>query len=785
MNNLTICIRALSKGKQDSVIKIVSLGCGLAIGLVLLAKVSFEYTYDTFYPDSERIYQVMERSTGRFAHETGRIPGGFAYYMGVDIPEVEAATRYRYLRGDAMLFFNAQREVFSGRIILADSALLDVIPRRRVAGDLRQTLATPMSALLSRSLAARMGDDVIGQRIELDPYPGKAITIGGIFEDVPENSSFRYDIALSLSSLPAFDSFDGSFMADNHNQFTGLVKLVRGTDPASLQPALRALQERRQDAAFYEEMGYWYDLMPITETHTHAPEVKQKIRMMLILALSLLLITVVNYILMVISSLVDKARSVAVYKCYGAQRADVNRLILTETILCLVLSLLFATFLIGSFREGITEILGTSLGALFSWRSIGLAVGVCVLILLVTAWIPARILSGVPVSSVFRLYRQSRRGWKQALLFVQFIIATGFFVMLVIVWGQYRLLINDAPGYSYDRLVHIDISTVEQGKRQTAVDALLREKGVASVTASSQLPIAVNMSGGWIQPGDNNTVETNAVNLGRVSGNYLSVMDIPLLEGRGFTSASSPDEIVVSRDFAAHVSELAGWTDGVVGKTVRSGAYGGVRTIVGVFDNIRMASLKRPEGRPATLALADNIPDILIVKLHELTTENLQSLQAVLEETMPGKLIRVIPYQTSVAGLYDQERLDRNSILACCFTILLIVLMGLTAYVNNEVNRRAAEVALRKINGARVDEILWLFLADIVKISLPALLIGSAITYYFGEKWLEGFSLKLPLTPGLFIACNLAILALILSFVVINSLRIAHRNPVESIKTNG
>lgn len=126
-NNISTAFRSVCKKKQNNGIKIISLGVGLAMGLVLIAKVCFEQSFDNFYPHSERIYQIQENvvSGNDKPNAYGQVSGGVAPGMKADLPQVEAATRLTFLQNDAV-FFTQDKKRLTGTFIMADSCLFDV-----------------------------------------------------------------------------------------------------------------------------------------------------------------------------------------------------------------------------------------------------------------------------------------------------------------------------------------------------------------------------------------------------------------------------------------------------------------------------------------------------------------------------------------------------------------------------------------------------------------------------------------------------------------------------------
>ena len=133
--------------------------------------------------------------------------------------------------------------------------------------------------------------------------------------------------------------------------------------------------------------------------------------------------------------------------------------------------------------------------------------------------------------------------------------------------------------------------------------------------------------------------------------------------------------------------------------------------------------------------------------------------------------------------IYKDVYRFRNSVLITSGFILLIVIMGLIGYVNDETQRRSKEIAIRKVNGAEASNILRLLVCDILYVSIPSILLGIVIAYFIGKAWLEQFAEQVDLNPLLFLATALVVAIIIVACVVLKAWHIANENPVNSIKS--
>jgi len=787
MKKYIIAFRALFKKGRNNVIKIISLGVGLAMGLVLIAKVFLEQTYDDFFPDAERIYQI--HSTFSQGNEEMKdfpqVSGAIAPGMKMEIPEIEVATRYTWLGVEAT-FFTEDRKKYSANIVLADSCLFDVFPRVILAGNDKDVLSRPMYAMISRKIAERMGgmSTVIGKSFQLDSYPGKMITVGGIFEDIPENSHLSYEVVVSMPSISQF-YWDGSMNWVGNDRYMGYVKLLPGVTPESIAPGVIRMQENNQPMEYLAKAGVklGYVFSPLLELHKGTPEVKRMFRLLSLLAFALIFTAVMNYILIVISSLVSRSKEMAVNKCYGASSGNIYGKMLAETFVHLLSALILAIILIFVFQSLIEELLSATLGILFSWRACLLLLVVCVIVFFVSGLVPGYLFARIPIASAFRNYNENRRFWKLGLLFIQF-LATGFLVTLLAVIGkQYNYMIDNDPGYAYENLAYCGLSGVNADMRQKAIEEVSRLPEVVAVSTCSQIPLRGASGNNVRLPNDDRDL-FNIADLYSVSNGYLELMEIPVIEGRSFIeNVTNSNEIMVSRSFIEKINVYVDWKDGITGKDIMLSEHGGPLTICGVYENIRLGAIGHEDTRASVMFYNSEPSRNLLIKYYHQTGETNQKVEETLKNLLPEKDIVVYSFPAELLNLYTDSRKFRDSVMLGGIVALIISLIGLIGYTNDEMNRRRKETAVRKVNGATILDILRLFLVDIFKMAFPALILGGGAAAYVAIKWQEQFSEKASLSSVLFILSALLVLIVILTVVSLNSYRAASANPAESIKS--
>lgn len=787
MLNIKLALRSLFRRGNGNLIKILSLGIGLAVGIVLIAKVCFELSYDNCFSNGERIYIIktgvdQQGEKKDFAQVSGGVSQGFKDF----VPGVEEATRTTFLFNSEK-YITPDNKKYTGTLVLADSNFFKIFDRPILAGDPVKVLGSPREVMVSHSFAKKMGgiSEALGKTISNSTYPSYSFTISGVFEDFPENSSIDYDILLSMTSYRK-ESYENWLGNDRYRAY---VKLVENIDPSSLAEAIHKMQEANQPLEELEKSGtsLWYFLAPFNSSHTESSSVKNTIIILSIVALALILAAVMNYILIVISSLVRRTKEVGVRKCYGAKGGNIRAIMLTETALHLILSLLLSAALIFAFRGTIEELLNSTLKGLFIPESLITIIILCLVVFLVSGLIPSYVFQRIPVATVFRNYRESKRRWKLALLFFQFTLTAFLCTLLIIIGKQYSLMANDRPGYEYDNLLIWSNKGIPRGEVTKAIDQIKTLSFVSMVEGCNTLPIDWASGNNISLPGDDRELFNISDQYESTDG-YFDLLKVKVLEGKHPTA---PKEVAVSRKFVERMSEFTDWSDGAVGKEVmiteHSQTPDAAFTIVGVYEDYRLGPIYSNNKRPSVVFWdmidSDGITNILI-GLHKLSSSNIEEVSKILKESFPDKDIELSSYKEEMRGLYTDVKKFRNSVMIGGIITLIIALIGLIAYTIDETNRRSSEIAIRKINGAVSKEIVTLFLRNALIISMPAVILGSLSTLFLSDTILGLFSEKIRLSPSIFIISCAAILSIIIVTTILSTLKISRSNPIKSIKND-
>lgn len=791
MNNIRMALKNLTRRGQHNIIKILCLGIGFALASVLTAKLWYEHEYDTCYPDHDRIYRISEKISRGSDPEAiyGNTPGGIATTLKKYIPEIETATRINPACYDEEMKINGEQRV-KGNIYVVDSCFFKMFPAKILDGDADDVLAKPYYCLVSRSMAERMGGNVIGRKLELTSIPGLTITIGAVYEDYPWNSSFHdYDVMLSMTTQRSF-SYDGQDNLLGNDSYYSFIKVNKGCSPeqGDFDNKVNGIINKFIPDLKKDGIKFSLNFTPISKYHQEDGYFKQTFLMMMILAAVILAASVLNYLLIVIGNTVTRGREMAVRKCYGAMPRNILGITIAETLVHMVLAMALAAALIYVCKGSIQTLLAAPVSSLFTSKSTLFLAVLLIVVFVVSTLLPGRTYNNVPVTTVFRNFKENRRRWKMALLAVQFVFVSFLVCLLLIVNSQYSKLTNFDLGYSYDRLAIINVNKIKGDKRSVMITELNNMPEIEDWTAITS-PIFSSGSGNNIIDPETGEELFNATDLYMAGANYLDMLDIKLKQGRGFNANSdSLKEMMVSSDFAQKLKNEKGWTD-VTGHKIQitehSQTSNDLFTIVGIYNNFHTNTALDENDRPTMMFYSDPYGSYIsyfLLKFHDLTADNMQAVQQRLQRLYPDETIIVDSYARQLNAYYDSVKHFRSAVMTAGICALLIALLGLIGYVNDEMQRRSKEIAIRKVNGATAINVLRMMLGNVLMTATPSAIVGAILAKMAAGKWLEDFSVKADMSLWLFVAGILAVVAVIAVTVTVNAYRMASSNPVKYLK---
>ena len=770
------------------------LAFGLALSIILIGKVYFDLSYDTYFKDADRIYIIktgynQNGDKNNFNQVSGAVAPGFKDY----VPGVEEATRTTLLvNSNKYLTEDGNTIVADNNFVVADTNFFKVFDREIITGKPEEILNSKGDVMVSRSFAEKLGgvEKAIGQIVKNYSIPQLQLTVSGIFEDFPENGTLHVDILFPMSMMSKAST--GNWIGND--RYKGYVKLHKGVNPSDLAESIRLMQEKYQPLEEMEKNGIklWYYLSPFYKLHTSNVSVRNAILLLSIITVLLMAISMLNYLLSVISMVVVRSKSFATRKCFGAQEKNIYAMLAKEAAFTIVSAFAIAVTLLLVSNNFVRDILGISIaGLLMPATYVIIAVVVCILFAF-AALLPGYIYSKIPVTAALRRYSDSKRRWKYVLLLLQFAINVFLFGMLMVMTNQYNHVLGSYAGYDYDNLLYVSAGGNNPEKIELGADVISSVQGVKSVHRCSTLPFSVS-SGNNIYLPDSNKELFNVADQYFGTEGFFETLGIEIIEGREPLSAK---EVAVSRTFVEKMAEFAEWEDGAVGKqiivTEHSQGTGSNEafTISGVYEDYLIGTFNNPETRPsirfyspAKGGSAYYPLDKIIIKVEKITPALLSEIKGKLKETFDnGMEVEVRSYKERMEGFYHENKKMRDTFLAGSLFALIISIFGLIGYISNECSRRSKEVAVRKINGATSLDIVRMFTTETLKMAAIAMVIGDIFFYMVAARYLQQFPERISLHAVYFIAADVLLVLIVVVTVAINSMRIALSNPVDSIK---
>lgn len=766
MKQLYYTIQTLLRGRGSNVIKVISLTLGLLVGILLFARVAFELNYDSYYSEPENLCITLRTGISDGIKKEPNIDnyGKLAEAIRENFPdEVEDATVLDLFSQSPLYHEGKKME----HVILATSKshVFSTLGIKVLLGDVSQLDRVDV-IFISRSLARRLFADAnpIGKTINIEiDYP---LTVQGVFEDIPENTEFHFDGVYSFDTRSKqYGSERGGWGYDSSYHC-----MVRFRHPDEREKVeVRMPEMLKKYIHNYKGQSEEYSFMTPSQYHLQKPESRKIVMILSILGFAILLVAGMNNVLISVSSLAQRAKSVGIHKCNGASDGHIYRMFLYESALLILLSLLFVTVLLFTFKLEIEDLSGASLKALFTWQTLWVPILVSLVLFLVIGLFPGKLFAAIPVTQVFHRFTAHRFVWKRSLLFIQFTGIAFILGLLMVILLQYHQVMTRDMGYKVDNLA-VGWSPYREIDK---MDGILRGLPIVEEFCNASTIIY----GGYM--GQPYTDAHGKEFMGRiefVDEHYVPVIGLQIIKGRNI---QQDKEILINEEMVRQI----GWTDSPIGKNLEDGKNN-FGTIVGVVKDYVVQSAYMPQ---APVALMSNLEWMNVLNkrniiLKEPFGENLAKINTLMKEAFPTVDIVFRSARQEIDKQYQEVRRFRNVVIIASIAILLIALMGLFGFVNDEIQRRSKEIAIRKVNGAEVPDILRLVSGNIFWTALSAVLVGIVFAYIVSNKWLEQFSDRVSVNGGHFLVVIIIILLLIMGSVIGRSWNVANENPVNSIK---
>lgn len=767
MKQLYYVIRTLMRGRGSNVIKVVSLGLGLTMSILLFARVAYEQSFDKCFRDYDNLYQVYSIFTmgGKQlpAQQQNCYPLAGAILENFS-EQVESATMYiDWWRNPLYV----DDKPFGGYKVVADSLFFSTMGIEVLSGNPARDLVQPDVIFLSESLARQMfgEEDPVGKSVVFSKQ--FSLTVRGVYTDIPANATVRPEAVISLPSLDNRELFNREW--GGGDSWRAFIRFRPGADKQEVNARLDAMVQKYLPDEYKQATGYTAFVKPIRDVYRNQDDVKRMRNIMTILGLTILFIATLNYVLISISSLSYRAKGIGVHKCNGAGSTRILSMFLWETAFVIVGALLLMGLLLVNFREFFEDTIAVKLSDLFAWNRIWAPLSVVALLFIIGGVLPGWMFARIPVTQVFRRYTEGKKGWKRPLLFVQFAGVAFICGLMYVVLMQYHYVMNKDLGYNPERVVIATAHFQPEADNAYAYNFFRDLPYVEAVSSANSAP-SDGYSGMMIT--DDNGKSLFSARFANFQDNYIDMMGMKLKTGaQGLISEQGA---TVNETFARRMN----WGNDAVGKMLNN--YG--VKVTAVLQDYHIENFMQ-EKQPLFIQSSPGMKSFIHIRLKEPFAQNLTKLNEEVKTAFADKVIEFHSLEQAIKDSYNSVRVFGNATMLAAVTMFFVMLMGLIGYTTDEVRRRSKEIAIRKVNGSEASGILEMLVKDVLYVAVGAVVVGVVASWYVNSLWMEQFSERLPISWAAYVLIALGNLAVIVACVLWKSWRIANENPVNSIKS--
>ena len=783
-NYLKIAWRSIVKNKLYSAINIGGLGVGMAVSFMLLLYVYNEFTYDGFHENKDRLYKVMRNQPSNGVINTGdATPVQVAGALQKDYPEVEYAARSNWPYDQ---LFNYKNKPLKVNTFAADEAFLNMFTLDFVKGNKKDAFKDMSSVIMSESaVKALFGDaDPIGQTVKLNG--SRLVKVSAVYKDLPRNSTFRFNAMIPWKLYEADNGWIRTSGWGNYS-FVTYVMLKPGANVDKLNPELKKLIGRYDDHNKENQLF----LFPFAKWHLHSDFKNgvntggaiEYVRLFLFLAIGILLIACINFMNLSTARSERRSREVGIRKVVGARRIAIIQQFLGEStltaILSLILALVLMTLTLIYFNEIIHKQLIIPYSNPWAWAA---AIAVTLTTGLLAGSYPALFLSSFKPIKVLKGTNKAGKTTlhsRQVLVIVQFVFATCLILSSILIYKQINYIKDRPVGYVQNGLIELSLDgNLYKEYENFRTDII--NAGAAVDAAETSGSIANNGSSSWgikwagQLPGEDKIPIDQIV----TSFNFISTYKLELVKGRDYIPGRMADSLsLIMNESAVKLMRLKE----PLGQIVRW--QGRNCTVVGVVKDFVWGSPYEPV-KPAIIGFDKGWANSLGVRLNPKASisKSLATIGNIYKKYNPEYPFEYRFVDENFGGKFANEKLLGT--LSSSFTVLAIIIscLGLFGLASFSAEQRKKEISIRKVLGASISSLWFNLSKEFLILVTISFLIGSAISWYYMDQWLQHYTYRTGISIWVFLATIAISLLVCMVTVSWQAIKAALSNPVKSLK---
>lgn len=785
-----IGLRVIMRNKVYSFINLFGLGAGMACTLLIYLWVQDELSYDRFHESIGELYHI-EFDQGN-VQTFSSSPSELGPAIKEQIPEIDRVSRYRpYNR---MILQHGQKTFHEDLATVVDPDFFHMFSFRFLEGNPASALNDPYSIVMTRALATKyFGDQSpIGRTIKLNN--AHLLTVTGVIEDVPANSSFQFEFAFSFDLLKIMGRYEESWSSvwlrtyvkmgeDVNREATAdkvLKTIVRGKHNRWDEKSVQALifnPFRSMRLKAYSYTGSGFEQKTLQTIYTFSG-----------LGILILLIACINFMNLATARSAKRAKEIGMRKVVGAMKQNIRAQFLGEALLqtcfALVLALVLVAILLGPFNQlagktvDISELLKAPfLSAVFVTTLIVAFVAGSYPAFYLSSFQPLRVLKGHLTTGV------KSAAFRKSLVVLQFGLSIFLIIGTLVIYFQMDYIRDKDLGYDKEQVLYVSLLHKDTKEAFPGLKTQwMARPEVKNVSASQIKPSQIGWSSSayWEgkDPEDYRDVYHNRVGL-----DYLQTLGIDILKGRDYSAEFLADDaedgqggFIINEQMAARMSQEGE----ALGMNLRMAGNQG--PVVGIIPDFHFSSLKR-EIQPIALMLYPGMKSYALLKLN---TAEIRNTLSQLEDTWSA-LLPDYPFEyhfldEDFEAMYRSEEQLGN--LLGTFSVLAIVIasLGLFGLASFTAEERKKEVAIRKVLGASHLKVTYLLCKDFLILVILANIIAWPLGKWIMGGWLDGFAYRIDFGLDIFAFSGLMALSIALLTIVFQTLKAALANPVAALK---
>jgi putative ABC transport system permease protein len=795
--NIKIAIRNFNSQKKISLLNLLGLSIGMTVGILIFYFVWFERSYDNFHRDSNLIYRIIsvDKGTGGTDYFAST-PLPLPQVVRTDIKDVVMSTSLSdFLREDESVIADNQA-YYNLTGYTTDSCFLKMFNFPLLSGDPKTVFDNPGLVVITQGTAKKLfgNQNPMGKEVIIDKF---TFTVAGIMKDLPENSIFKFNLLVSHLILnkmhPDLDRLwwwggPMTFIKIHPNQNIASIKANLSSIPDKYFPDFLKGRES-------------YDIQPLKTCHLDnrvlrdiKPTVSSKyLNILMLIAIAVLFIACANFVNLSTSQSEKRSRETAIRKISGGRRFQIACLFIGEAVTLSMIALIVAIYLSTLFLPWFNILAQRNLHISFSNPRIVL----CILLFGVLTGV----LSGLYPALFFSKYQpiemlQSRvssagnkSGLRKGFIIIQFLITIILISCQLFIAKQVSFMKNHNLGFNAENLLSIPLYTNDENKRLAFAGLLSASiKNEANAYGITGVTLSENVPGNFFPnrfatiPEGAAQEESKEMVVTSLDEQFAGVFDIPVVMGRNLS-----DTIVSDRTSHVLINEMAalkfGWDD-PVGKRLRFKHEQEFLTVVGVLKDFNFKSLQSPVEPVVYRYAGENwLAGYLTMRVNKNNySQTLKFLRTTWEKLAPG-----VPFQYFfIKDKYLEKYLgeERLAKIVGTFAIIAVFLscLGLFAMIAYLSVRRTKEIGIRKINGAKVIQVIFMLGLDFLKWVTIAFFIACPVVWLLMNRWLKDFAYKTELSWWVFGLAGIIALGIALLTVSWQSWWAATRNPVEALR---